>query len=57
MTEKKTEKVVFPARAGMSPYLWTGSKVRHCVPRASGDEPHQKCVPEWHYSCSPRERG
>ena len=49
--------VVFPARAGMSPYLAASMRPSASVPRASGDEPAKNSPVTVQVGCSPRERG
>ena len=48
---------MFPARAGMSPYLPSQGTGTLCVPRASGDEPDAEPDTLTMPVCSPRERG
>ena len=48
---------VFPARAGMSPVIYTAGTSRSGVPRASGDEPMAMARKMQKVLCSPRERG
>ena len=48
---------VFPARAGMSPYLAAHNPDDSSFPRASGDEPVRKALNVLAFVFSPRERG
>ena len=50
-------RLVFPARAGMSPAATGDAVVTSSVPRASGDEPLCSGRPAPGSPCSPRERG
>ena len=49
--------IVFPARAGMSPFVFPRDPVAVRVPRASGDEPLNTVHVAVNGGCSPRERG
>ena len=57
MLQALMEAKVFPARAGMSPFLDSTCPAQGGVPRASGDEPKlwRRILQE--NLCSPRERG
>ena len=48
---------VFPARAGMSPFVGAVKLFIGGVPRASGDEPTTRGNVQAIPLCSPRERG
>ena len=50
-------KLVFPARAGMSPDTEVSTNKVVGVPRASGDEPRLYVRLNEGEKCSPRERG
>ena len=53
----QSAKLVFPARAGMSPGGIEIFAFFRGVPRASGDEPNAREKGDLHPACSPRERG
>ena len=48
---------VFPAHAGMIPWLCRPAIPASCVPRACGDDPQLRCTMIDVMWCSPRMRG